>query len=86
MLFTQILHQTELYLALLYKWYCSDEGVNFAVQQGLKASRSKVVYFKHNDIEDLENCLKVQAQEDRKVSVLCVVKSTVVESFILSHG
>ena len=70
---------TKVHVALLSTSYCSDEGVNFAVQQGLKASRSKVVYFKHNDIEDLENCLKVQAQEDRKVSVLCVFKSTVVE-------
>lgn len=31
-----------------------DENVNFAIKQGMKASKSKVVYFSHNDYVDLE--------------------------------
>ena len=47
-----------------------DEGVHFAIQKGIQASRSKVVYFKHNDLEDLERVLKVQQVEDKKVIVV----------------
>lgn len=45
---------------------CSDEGVNFAIQKGLDASRSKISYFKHNDAKDLERLLKEQDAIDRK--------------------
>lgn len=44
----------------------SDECVNFAIQKGLDASRSKIVYFKHNDAKDLERLLKDQDKIDRK--------------------
>lgn len=44
----------------------SDECVNFAIQKGLDASRSKTVYFKHNDMIDLERCLQEQAAFDKK--------------------
>nr|UVW99759.1 serine palmitoyltransferase 1 [Sogatella furcifera] len=43
-----------------------DEGVNFAVQMGLEASRSDIKYFKHNDVKDLENLLNQQAERDRR--------------------
>ena len=46
---------------------CSDEGVSFAIQMGLLASRSKLKFFKHNDMEDLERLLQEQAAEDKKV-------------------
>lgn len=45
----------------------SDEGVHFAIQKGLTASRSKIMYFKHNDMDDLERLLKIQEKEDKKV-------------------
>lgn len=32
--------------------------VNYSIQQGMRASRAKVVYFKHNDINDLEQILE----------------------------
>lgn len=35
-----------------------DEKRNFAIRQGLVASRSEVIYFKHNDYEDLETILR----------------------------
>lgn len=43
-----------------------DAAVCFAIQKGLDASRSKVVYFKHNDMKDLEEKLDEQAKLDRK--------------------
>jgi len=47
--------------------FVRDEGVHFAIQKGIQASRSKIVYFKHNDTEDLERLLKLQQIEDKKV-------------------
>ena len=46
---------------------CSDEGVNFAVQKGVEASRSKVRYFRHNDMDHLRELLEEQHQQDIKV-------------------
>lgn len=44
-----------------------DKGVNFAIQKGLEASRARVEFFKHNDVEDLERLLKLQQEKDRQV-------------------
>lgn len=44
----------------------ADESVHFAIQKGIQASRSKVVYFKHNDLKDLERILKEQQSEDKR--------------------
>jgi len=44
----------------------ADEGVHFAIQKGIIASRSDVRYFKHNDVNDLERLLDEQAEADRK--------------------
>lgn len=43
-----------------------DEFSNFAIQKGLDASRSRIVFFKHNDMDDLERLLKEQAVEDKR--------------------
>lgn len=32
--------------------------ISFCAKQGILAAKSKVVYFKHNDMEDLEEKLK----------------------------
>lgn len=40
--------------------------MNFAIQKGIDASRSRVVYFKHNDMRDLEKKLIEQQQADIK--------------------
>lgn len=50
----------------LFSFPPSDEYVNFAIQKGLDASRSRVVFFKHNDVADLERLLEDQAKEDRR--------------------
>ena len=36
----------------------SDEKISFSVLQGLLASKCKVIFFKHNDTDDLETILK----------------------------
>eukprot|EP00039_Didymoeca_costata_P000420 m.45496 g.45496 ORF g.45496 m.45496 type:complete len:488 (+) comp10252_c1_seq1:160-1623(+) len=41
-----------------------DEGVSFATQKGLEASRSLLIPFKHNDMDDLEEKLKAQQKKD----------------------
>ncbi|KAH8325198.1 hypothetical protein KR074_009555 [Drosophila pseudoananassae] len=43
-----------------------DEAVNFAIQKGLDASRSTIVFFKHNDVEDLERLLVEQEKRNQK--------------------
>eukprot|EP00112_Aurelia_sp_Birch-Aquarium-sp1_P005789 Seg1656.10 transcript_id=Seg1656.10/GoldUCD/mRNA.D3Y31 product="Serine palmitoyltransferase 1" protein_id=Seg1656.10/GoldUCD/D3Y31 len=43
-----------------------DDGVGFAIQKGILASRSKVYWFRHNDMADLERKLKEQEQRDIK--------------------
>lgn len=45
---------------------CRDEAVNFAIQKGLDASRSTIVFFKHNDVEDLERLLLEQEKRNQK--------------------
>jgi len=36
-----------------------DDAVNLAIQQGILLSRAKVIYYEHNDMESLENQLKM---------------------------
>lgn len=43
-----------------------DDGVSFAIQKGIVASRSKVYWFKHNDMDDLEKKMKEQQEKDIK--------------------
>ena len=42
----------------------ADEGVHFAIQKGILASRSDVRYFKHNDVDEIERLLKEQEALD----------------------
>lgn len=35
----------------------SDEACSFAIQKGIQISRSDIFWFKHNDMQDLENVL-----------------------------
>ena len=48
----------------------SDEGVCFAIQRGIEASRSKVKYFRHNDMDHLESLLEEKLQQEKKVNNL----------------
>ncbi|KAK0394563.1 hypothetical protein QR680_000805 [Steinernema hermaphroditum] len=42
-------------------------GCNFAIQKGVQASRSRIEWFNHNDMEDLERLLLIQAAKDKQV-------------------
>lgn len=59
-----------------------DEAVSFPVQKGIQASRSKVVYFKHNDMDDLEEKLQEQARLDKKNPK----KASVTRKFMVVEG
>ncbi|KAJ0964225.1 hypothetical protein J5N97_029347 [Dioscorea zingiberensis] len=48
----------------------ADEGVNWAVQNGLHLSRSTVVYFKHNDMASLESTLEKTTKGNRRAEKL----------------
>uniref|UniRef100_A0A0N5BVP3 Serine palmitoyltransferase 1 n=1 Tax=Strongyloides papillosus TaxID=174720 RepID=A0A0N5BVP3_STREA len=43
-----------------------DKAVNYAIQKGIQASRSRVEWFDHNDMNDLERLLKAQEVLDKK--------------------
>lgn len=43
-----------------------DSGVSYAVQTGAKLSRSKLLYFQHNDMSDLRRYLEAQKHADKK--------------------
>ena len=44
--------------------------MNFAIQKGLQAAHSTVKYFKHNNVDDFERLLEIQAKDDIKVPKL----------------
>ncbi|KAG8181200.1 hypothetical protein JTE90_013170 [Oedothorax gibbosus] len=65
-----------------------DEGVNFAVQKGLVASRSQICFFKHNDTDDLERLLVQQAEQDKANPKKAKVtrRFLVVEGIYMNYG
>lgn len=48
-------------------FHSSDENVWFAIQKGIDASRSKVYYFKHNNMEHLEELL-IEASKKKELN------------------
>ncbi|KAI1717071.1 aminotransferase class I and II domain-containing protein [Ditylenchus destructor] len=60
----------------------ADKGVNFAVQKGLQASRSRIEWFEHNNMGDLERLLEEQAEQDKKNPK----KAKLVRRFIVVEG
>jgi serine palmitoyltransferase len=62
----------------------SDAGVHFAIQKGVQISRSRVYYFKHNDMEDLERVLEeVKMQFSKKALTRRFI---IVEGIYMNHG
>ncbi|ORX90870.1 PLP-dependent transferase [Basidiobolus meristosporus CBS 931.73] len=55
-----------------------DAGVNFSIQKGVQISRSRVEYFKHNDMEDLERVLQTVQKE--------LIKRPLSRRFIVVEG
>ncbi|KJH47904.1 hypothetical protein DICVIV_06032 [Dictyocaulus viviparus] len=54
------------YITCNLKSFEHHESVNFPIQKGLQASRSRVEWFEHNDMEDLERLLQEQELRDKK--------------------
>ncbi|KAL7749613.1 serine palmitoyltransferase component [Sorochytrium milnesiophthora] len=63
-----------------------DEGVSFALQKAFQISRSKVVFFKHNDMNDLEHKLAQIAESDRKQRKPLYRKFILVEGIYHNYG
>jgi 7-keto-8-aminopelargonate synthetase-like enzyme len=53
-------------LKTFFYFLCSDEGVHWAVQNGLYLSRSTVVYFKHNDMASLASTLEKLTRRNKR--------------------
>ncbi|XP_011496437.1 PREDICTED: serine palmitoyltransferase 1 [Ceratosolen solmsi marchali] len=65
-----------------------DEKVNFAIQKGLDASRSNIKFFKHNDIDHLEQLLKAQSglHKTNSQGVETTRKFLIVEGIYMNTG
>lgn len=44
----------------------ADKGSNFAIQKGIQISRCNVLWYEHNDMNDLERVLQSVAKEDQR--------------------
>lgn len=60
----------------------ADEGVSFAIQCGLIASRSKIKYFRHNDMDHLTSLLEQQTEE----AIKNAAKARITRTFIVIEG
>eukprot|EP00794_Sanderia_malayensis_P007720 gene7720-8559_t len=65
-----------------------DDGVGFAIQKGIIASRSKVYWFRHNDMADLEKRLAEQQERDIRNPKKAIVtrRFLVVEGLYANYG
>ena len=53
-----------------FQTFCSDEGASFPIVQGCRTSRSTVYYFRHNDMDHLEQLLIEQEKRDQQVKIM----------------
>eukprot|EP01083_Nonionella_stella_P270797 917199_1 len=63
-----------------------DKGCNFFIQQGIKLSRSNVLYFDHNDAVDLERVLKTVQERDMAQPKKLNRRFIVVEGLYKNYG
>ncbi|KAH9366121.1 hypothetical protein HPB48_000276 [Haemaphysalis longicornis] len=59
-----------------------DEDVNYAIHMGLLASGSKIYYFRHNDVQDLERLLLEQQARD----IADPKKAAITNRFLVVEG
>ena len=63
-----------------------DEAVHFGIQQGIRLSRSNVLYYKHHDMEDLERILnQVQEKELRQTGNAKLNRKFIITEGISEH-
>lgn len=65
---------------------CSDQGVTHAAQVGASLSRSKVFYFKHNDVKDLRKVLEEIKREDAAKKKKVYRKFVIIEGLYHNYG
>lgn len=58
-----------------------DDGVHYGIKQGIELSRSNVLYFKHNDVNDLERILQDVREKD-----LVSSKKKLYRRFVIVEG
>ncbi|GBG28453.1 Serine palmitoyltransferase 1 [Hondaea fermentalgiana] len=63
-----------------------DEAVNDAIITGVNLSRSRVLFFKHNDMEDLARVLQKVEEEDRRLKRKPQRRFIVVEGLYRNYG
>ena len=65
-----------------------DEGVHYAIQKGVEASRSHVKWFRHNDINDLERLLAEQDILDKKnpKKARTIRRFLIIEGLYVNYG
>eukprot|EP01025_Chloroclados_australasicus_P008250 TRINITY_DN1287_c0_g3_i1.p1 TRINITY_DN1287_c0_g3~~TRINITY_DN1287_c0_g3_i1.p1 ORF type:complete len:563 (-),score=76.62 TRINITY_DN1287_c0_g3_i1:326-1945(-) len=63
-----------------------DEAAGWPIQNGAYLSRAEVVYFKHNDMEDLERCVSRIVEEDRRKRKPLNRRFIVVEGIYFHRG
>lgn len=63
-----------------------DDGVSYPIQQGAKLSRARVRYFRHNDMQHLEELLQQLEAEERAARAPLCRKMIVVEGVYANSG
>jgi len=65
-----------------------DEGVHYAIQKGVEASRSHVKWFRHNDANDLERLLAEQDVLDKKnpKKARTIRRFLIIEGLYMNYG
>lgn len=63
-----------------------DEAIGFPIQKGVLVSRATVMYFKHNDMEDLERILTTIKQKDAKEKKRLTRRFIVTEGIFQNNG
>jgi len=64
----------------------ADDGVNWSLQNGLYLSRSKLKFFKHNDMQDLKARLEEVRKEDKRKKKPLNRRFIVVEAIYQNSG
>ncbi|KAI9594108.1 serine palmitoyltransferase [Syncephalis fuscata] len=63
-----------------------DDGASFTIQRGIQLSRSRVKYFRHNDMADLERVMKEVAAEEKKQKRSLTRRFVVTEGIFQNYG
>lgn len=58
----------------------ADVACNYAIRNGLQQSRSKIYWYKHNDMEDLERILEKIVNESKNLTRRFIVTEGLFEN------